>query len=126
MKERQKSNTFVIFGLHIIGFLLCIAPPAICTLMYFPLWKSGGYEQCIAGGSALLLALCMIPLYKLIKQRLKSFGSYIMWLVLFLLFFGLSRIADQMTVISFVGFVGNLLGAICFGISKRMKGGKEE
>ena len=118
--KRSKTNVFVSFGLHILGFLLCILPPAICTLNYFPIWREVGYESCIAGGVALLLALCAIPLYKLVAERLKSFSSYLMWLVLFLLFFGMSRIADQMTVICFVGFVSNLMGAVCFHIAKKI------
>ena len=118
--KRSKTNVFVSFGLHILGFLLCILPPAICTLNYFPIWREVGYDSCIAGGVALLLALCTIPLYKLIAERLKSFSSYLMWLVLFLLFFGMSRIADQMTVICFVGFLSNLMGAICFHIAKKI------
>ena len=118
--KRSKTNVFVSFCLHILGFLLCILPPAICTLNYFPVWREVGYESCIAGGVALLLALCAIPLYKLVAERLKSFSSYLMWLVLFLLFFGMSRIADQMTVISFVGFVSNLMGAVCFYIAKKI------
>ena len=118
--KRSKTNVFVSFGLHILGFLLCILPPAICTLNYFPIWREVGYESCIAGGVALLLALCAIPLYKLIADRLKSFSSYLMWLLLFLLFFGMSRIADQMTVICFVGFVSNLMGAVCFHIARKI------
>jgi hypothetical protein len=118
--KRSKTNVFVSFCLHILGFLLCILPPAICTLNYFPVWREVGYESCIAGGVALLLALCAIPLYKLIAEKLKNPSSYLMWLVLFLLFFGMSRIADQMTVISFVGFVSNLMGAVCFYIAKKI------
>ena len=124
--ESRKTNIFVSLGLHIIGFLLCIVPPAVCTLMYFPLWRDLGYESCIAGGTALLLALCIIPLYKMIRRGLMTFSSYLMWLVLFLLFFTLSRIAEQMTVISLVGFIGNLLGAICFYFAKRAKTGNVE
>jgi hypothetical protein len=118
--KRSKTNVFVSFCLHILGFLLCILPPAICTLNYFPVWREVGYESCIAGGVALLLALCAIPLYKLIAEKLKNPSSYLMWLVLFLLFFGMSRIADQMTVISFVGFISNLMGAVCFYIAKKI------
>ena len=121
MNQARKTNVFVIFSLHIIGILLCIVPPAVCTLMYFPLWQTVGYEHCIAGGTALLLALSALPIYKLIKSRLQGISSYVMWLVLFLLFFAMSRIAHQMTVICFVGFIGNLLGAICLRIEKRMK-----
>lgn len=120
MKKPSKSSIFVSFGLHILGFLLCILPPAVCTLTYFPLWREVGYESCIAGGAALLLVICAIPLFKLIRRGLASFSSYMVWLILFLLFFALSKIADQMTVISFVGFVGNLLGAVCFWLARRV------
>ena len=119
--KSPKTNIFVSLGLHLLGFCLCIAPPAVCTLYYFPLWREMGYQSCIAGGTALLLALCIIPIYKLIKRGLEGFSSYMMWLLLFLIFFGMSRIAEQMTVISFVGFIGNLLGYICFYIAKRIR-----
>ena len=118
MKSKPRSNIFVSCALHIAGFALCILPPAVCTLSYFPLWKASGFESCIAGGTALLLVLCAIPLWKLFKKGLESYSSYLIWLILFLLFLALSRIATQMTVISFVGFIGNLLGAICFRIGK--------
>lgn len=126
MIKQSRSSIFVKLGLHIAGFLLCILPPAVCTLMYFPLWKAVGYESCIAGGTALLLALCAIPLYKLIKRFFTSYSSYMIWLILFLLFLGLSKIADQMTVISLVGFIGNLLGAVCFYIARRIGGRNKE
>lgn len=118
--KRSKTSIFVSFCLHILGFILCILPPAVCVINYFPLWREVGYESCIAGGVALLLALCALPLYKLIAERLKSPSAYLVWLVLFLLFFGMSRIAEQMTVICFVGFVSNLLGAVCFFLAKRI------
>ena len=113
----RKTSIFVRYSLHFLGFSLCILPPAICTLSYFPLWKHDGYQSCIAGGVALLLVICALPLYKLISRRLMSYSSYLIWLFLFLVFFGLSKIAEQMTVISLVGFVGNLLGAICFHLA---------
>ena len=117
-KPRNKSN-FVNLTLHIFGFALCIVPPLVCTLSYFPLWKYAGYEHCIAGGSALLLVLCFFPLVKLVGRALGSYSTQLIWLLCFLLFFSLSKIADQMTVISLVGFIGNLLGSICFNIAKR-------
>ena len=47
---------------------------------------------------------------------------------LFVLFFVLSKIADEMTVIAFVGFVSNLLGALLFKLSglKKVRGNDNE
>lgn len=118
MKSATNKPTFANIILHIAGFALCIVPPAVCTLCYFPLWKTVDYESCLAGGGALLLAICAVPLYKLIAKAMQSFSAYIMWLIAFLLFFSLSKIADEMTVISFVGFVSNLLGAILFRLAR--------
>ena len=117
--NKQNNRYFVNLSLHILGILLCVVPPAVCTLLYFPFWKSIGYTQCIAGGGALILVLCLLPLYKLIIKATKSASSYLMWLVMFLLFAALSKIGEQMTVISFVGFISNLAGAICFKLGKR-------
>ena len=117
--NKQNNSYFVSLCLHILGILLCVVPPAVCTLLYFPFWKSLGYTQCIAGGGALILALCLLPLYKLIIKATKSASSYVMWLIMFLLFAALSKIGEQMTVISFVGFISNLAGAVCFKLGKR-------
>lgn len=120
MKPLSRSSLFVSLSLHIAGFLLCILPPAVCTLNYFPFWKELGYESCIAGGTALLITICAIPLFKLLKRAFTSYSSGFLWLILFLLFFSLSKIAEQMTVISLVGFIGNLMGAICFHFARRI------
>lgn len=115
--SNRKTNKFAKFALQFLGFSLCIVPPLICTASYFPIWKES--TQALSGGALLLLLISSIPIYKLIKRKLSSPASYIIWLVLFVVFFTLSSIAEQMTVISFFGFVGNLLGAICFKIAKR-------
>lgn len=118
MKNATKRGGFVNLILLISGFVLCIVPPAICTLTYFPIWRMSGYASCIAGGTALIITVCFLPLYKFISRVIRSYSSYVMWLCLFLLFFALSKIAEQMTVISLVGFVGNLLGEVCFRLAR--------
>ena len=126
MKTATKKWTFVNIILLILGFSLCVIPPAVCALSYFPLWKASGYASCIAGGAAVLLTVCFVPIYKLICGAMKSHSSYVMWLILFLIFFALSKIADQMTVISLVGFVSNLLGEVCLRIARRGGAADEE
>lgn len=119
-----KSSIFAKYSLHILGFLLCILPPVICTASYFPIWTEGG--QAVSGGVLLLLLIAAYPLYKFIRQSLRSPAAYTVWLILFILFSLLSRIAAQMTVISFVGFIGNALGAVCFHFAKRAGGKNNE
>ncbi len=119
--ESANKGKFVNIILHIIGFLLCIVPAAVCTMLYFPIWREAGIGSCIAGGGALILVICAIPIYKLLRRMLSGASAYMMWLIAFLLFFGLSKIAAEMTVISFVGFVSNLIGAILMKI-----GGKKD
>ena len=122
----NKSMDFANRALHIIGLLFCILPPALATLCYFPVWKMQGSGYTVAGGCILLGVLCLMPLYKHLKRLLASPSSYVMWLMIFILFFVASKIADEMTVIAFVGFLGNLLGGIAFRIRKRLKEEKSD
>ena len=120
---KQTINSIIVNrALHIIGLMLCIIPPAACTLYYFPIWKESN-EKTLLGGVLLLLILSAIPFFKYLKKCIFSVSSYAMWLILFLLFFFLTKIADEMTVISFFGFTGNLLGAICFKIKEKRDDG---
>lgn len=126
MKKLRNNQKSVNKALHILALLTCVLPPAICTAMYFPLWQSGGAEVVLAGGGVLILTLCAVPLFKAIRRLMSSPASYVMWLAAFILFFCLSKIAEQMTVISFVGFVSNLLGALMFRIARRGEAENEE
>ena len=111
--------------LGFLGLLLCVIPPVACTLAYFPLWREAGAEKLLSGGVVLLLVLSAMPLFRLIRQRLRTVAVWGIWLLLFLLFFALSRIADEMTVIAFTGFISNLLGASLIRLS-RSEGGAEK
>ena len=126
MKKASNNAGFVNIILHIIGLLFCVVPPAICTLSYFPLWTAVGGGRVIAGGAALLLVMCAIPIVKFLRKNFESFASYLMWLCAFLIFLLLSRIAEEMTVITFVGFVSNLIGAVFFAFAKRYKVKRDE
>ncbi len=111
--------------LRILGMALCCVPVAVCILLYFPLWRNAGAGAFLSGFTVLLLSLSVLPFYKSIKRFLESAAVYTLWLVAFVLFFCLARIADEMTVISFVGFIGNLLGAFCFKLAERGVRSKE-
>ena len=106
--------------LNVTALVLSILPAAICTCCYFPLWINKGPATIISGISLILILISAIPLFKLLKKHFASVSAYMVWLILFVLFFMLSRIADEMTVISFVGFISNVLGAVLFHIAKRV------
>ena len=121
MRTKSRFNScFVSFGLHIIGILLCVLPPAVCTLLYFPLWKESS-EKTLAGGVVILLILSAYPLFKLMKKLLASPASVTVWLIIFVAFLLLAKIADEVTVISFWGLIGNAAGSLCFYLRKRMR-----
>ena len=116
-----RSNPFAYFTLRGLGITLCVLPVTAAILCYFPVWVAEGGEGIVPGITLLLLVLAALPLWRLIRRALASLASYTLWLIAFVVFLCLSRIADEMTVISFVGFVGNALGAIMFKLSDRLR-----
>ncbi|MBR2342727.1 MAG: hypothetical protein IKA64_00565 [Clostridia bacterium] len=116
MKRQTKSKSL---ALRALGMLLCTLPPALATVSFFPLWMSRGSESVLSGFTVLLLAICALPLWRALKRLLSSPSIHTVWLIFFLCFLLLSKIADEMTVIGFVGFISSSLGAICFHFARR-------
>lgn len=119
MKTSNLKLKLVFFSL---GMLLCTLPPLAATLSFFPFWVGGESVKLVSGFTLLLCILAHVPLLRALKRLLSSGASYVMWLVLFLIFLVLQNIAYEMTVISFLGFIGNALGAVFFKLSERYGG----
>ncbi len=100
--------------LNLVGIAVSTLPVAVCILLYFPIWRERGIAAMLSGFTLLLLALAAVPLINLIKRVLKSPSAPVMWFIIFIAFLTLSGIADEMTVVAFVGFISNLIGAIFF------------
>ena len=113
-------------AIRILGLLACIIPPALAVLAYFPLWREAGAEKVISGGAILLLTLAHAPLFRWLKRQFASPAGYTVWFLIFIAFLLVSAIADEMKVISFVGFISNLSGAVLFRISERIGDVKNE
>ena len=107
------------FLLSLVGLLISTVPVGASILLYFPVWAERGVTTLLSGFSLLLLLMAAAPAIKLAKRLLSSPSVPIMWLIAFVIFFLLSKIADDMTVICFVGFFSNLLGAFFFKLSSR-------
>lgn len=105
--------------LRATGLAFCTAPVVAATLLYFPLWKEKGSATVLSGFALLLIILSLVPFFNTLKRLLRSPAAHTMWFILFVIFFLLSKIASEMTVISFVGFLGNLIGALFFSAAKK-------
>lgn len=111
--------------LKFAGLLFCIIPPALATLFYFPVWIARGGEFILSGLALILLILACLPLWRSLSEKLRSPALYTLWLIAFIVFASLSKIADEVTVISFVGFIGNLIGALLFRLAKMGEKGND-
>ena len=115
------DDTLKRHALTLLGILVSVVPTAGAILLYFPVWKSAGAVSVVSGFGILLLTLASVPIFRIIKERFKSPSAHVMWLVLFILFFALSKIADQMVVISFVGFISNFISSFIFRAARSNK-----
>lgn len=106
-------------ALRMLAIAVSVLPPAIATLLYFPAWAAEGGTVIITGTTALLLVIAAMPIYNILRTKLKSPAIWSIWLAAFLAFSMLSKIADKMTVICFIGFISNLVGSILFKLAGR-------
>ena len=104
--------------LKLLAVIFSTVPPILATLSYFPVFKAGGAVALISGFSLLLLLISISPLIKLLKRFFSSPTVTGVWFIIFILFFALSKIADEMVVISLVGYLGNLLASFVWRASE--------
>ena len=116
MKASPKSTV-----LTLIGLAMSVIPPVIATISYFPLFKEKGGGAVVSGIAVLLLLISAIPLARTVKRFLRSPSARGIWILTFIVFFTLGRIAEEMTVISFVGAVSNIIGSVFFALAGRKK-----
>lgn len=118
LKKRLIFNT--------LGLIFSTLPPFLAVLSYFPIWRERGAETILSGLSLCLILICAVPLIRSVKRALYSPSAPLLWLLVFIVFFALSKIAEDVTVIAFVGFISNLIGAFFYAIAKRGGNKKNE
>ena len=102
-----------------LGYLFSVSLPLLATLSCFPLWRARGAGSMLAGGTLLLIALCVLPLWRALKSYLKSPSVWMLWLFGLILFSLISGIVFEMRAICLFGLIGNLIGALCFRLARR-------
>lgn len=116
MPGNKKSLIF-----RALGVAFSTLPPLFAVLSYFPLWKERGSEVMVSGLCLFMILISVVPLIRAVKSLLKSPSAPFIWFLIFLVFFSLSKIADDITVISFIGFISNLIGAFFFSLARRFE-----
>ena len=116
---RPKNNPAKALCFSALGLFFSVIPATVAIFSYFPLWLKKNDASSLSGLTLLLLVLALVPLFKHVKEMLRSASAPLMWFILFAAFFLLSRIADEITVIAFVGFISNLIGALFFKLARK-------
>ncbi len=117
--QKHKRKGRLLFWL--LGYLFAVGAPLSATLSCFPLWRARGTEAVLAGGTLLLCALCALPLFRAVREYLRSPAVWSLWLFSLLFFLLVQSIAPEMSMICFFGLIGNLLGALCFRAANRRR-----
>lgn len=91
-----------------------VVAPLGATIAQFPIWVEQSAGATVSGLFIVMAFLCCIPFYKVIFKWLKSPSMPLLWTVIFVLLYALSRIIDQMLVVCVVGIISNLTGAVLY------------
>ena len=103
--------------LRILGLAVCIVPPSLSALEYFPIVK-GSAGKSLSTVGIIALVICAIPLWKNIKAFLRSPSAWKFWLVALILCSMCRAVVDEIFVISAIGLPSGLLGALIFAVEK--------
>lgn len=107
-------------ALTLIGYTLCTVPAAISVLEFFPLWLQNG-EKRLSAFAVVLLLLCAVPAFRVIRHHLKTPSALLLWLLLFIFVCAFRAIIDELFVVSLVALAASVPGTVCLLIAKRMK-----
>lgn len=103
-------------ALRILGFVFCVLPPAFVVLNQYPLMTS---QAKLSGLAVILLALCAVPLWKYLKELLKSPSAWMLWGILLLFCLVVNSVLEELTLVATVAFPSSVIGAVCFHFAKR-------
>ncbi len=109
MSNRTKGGI-----LKATALMLDVGAPLAATMSQFPVWVEESSEATVSGLFLLFAMVTAIPLFRQIREFMKSPSMPIIWLVLFVGFWALRNIIDEMIMISLVGVVSNTVGAALY------------
>ena len=125
------SNKVKHYVFYALGMVLCILPGVITILQLFPLWKERSFAtlasgMTVSGLAVFLLVLTSTPLLKEFKSKIKTPSSWCMWLIGSVVCYAIGRVINDIALVCFVSFLGNVVGAVLFKIAEHYPTDSEE
>lgn len=100
--------------IYVVGMICAVLPPLIAFLDNFPLLTEENYGQAVSWFAVAMIAICCIPFWRKIKEYFKSPDTMVLWLIVFVIFSATKNLINGMIIVSFCGFVGNLVAKALF------------
>ena len=110
---------------RLLGYLFSVVPALTATLVCFPpLYARGDGARAVSLGSVLLLLLALLPFWRRLRSFLKTPSAPMLWGIVLVVFYLAWRVAREVVFISCFGFLGSLVGALCFRLAGVGRGGE--
>ena len=109
MKTTTKGKVIKAAGLGID-----VLGPLAATLSQFPVWIEKSSAATISGMFLVFALLACVPLFKQIKEWMKTPSVPVMYTIGAVIFISLREIIDQMAMICIIGAVSNGIGALVY------------
>lgn len=104
--------------LRILGFLFCVLPPALVVLDQYPLMTTSAR---LSGLAVILLVLCAVPLWRHLKELLKSPSAWLMWGIVLLFCLVVKAVLEELTLVAMIAFPSSVIGAVLFYLAKKVE-----
>ena len=108
-------------SLNVLALCCCIIPPSATTVYFFPVWIDIGMAAKVSGLSVLILIICALPFWKVLRENFKNPSVKTIWFIGLVAFWLIRPIVDEMIIICAVGFVSNILGSLVFKLRDQYK-----
>ena len=119
MKKSTKGTI-----IYYTGLAVSILAPLVAAATQFPVWTESVPGTQIGGMFIFVALLCMIPLFNHLKIALKSPSSCLLWTLIFVTTWALSKIIDELLIVALVGAIANYIGALLCGIGNYLRRGR--
>lgn len=106
---------------NVSGMCLAVIPPVVAFIAQFPQELSPRtYDRAVSWFAVAILAICVLPFIKKIKEYVKSPDAYAIWCAVYVVFAAMQKIVDGIVVVAFVGMISNITAKGLFVLGNRL------